>query len=340
MDGRDVTRHARARLEDVARLSGVSAKTVSRVFSDSSKVSPQTQQKVMEAAKRLRFRPNVLARDLRRGGVSNTIAFIIGDIQNPFYFHVAAGIERELSQHGFTMLLATTADSADSEARVVDSLLAQRVRALLLIPVADDQSYLEGERQLGTPIIGVDRPPRDLVADTVVLANRSGMAEAVRSLTALGHRRIGFVSNPSAFHTMDERLEGYREALREVGVTETQCWERVYDDPSVDVQESVRSLLDSPDPPTAIVTGNNRATAGALHELQRRRESIALIGFDDFDLADVLGISVVAYDTFELGRAAARLALDRIEYPDGPTQRIEVPTRLVHRGSGEIPVQA
>jgi LacI family transcriptional regulator len=315
----------------------VSAKTVSRVFTESSKVSPATRERVLDAAKRLRFRPNTLARDLRRGGVTSTVAFVIGDIQNPFYFHVAAGIEQELAERGFTLVLATTDDSPESEQRVVDTLLAQRVRALLLIPTADNQSYLEGERHLGTPIIGVDRPPIDLVADTVVLANRSGMAEAVRSLIALGHRRIGFVSNPSSFYTLEERLAGYREALREVGVTDTGRWERQDNDPTISTQQAVRSLLDSGDPPTAIVTANNRATAGALHELRQRDEKIALFGFDDFEMSDMLGVSVVGYDTLALGRAAARLAIERMDDPAGPTQRIEIPTRLIHRGSGEIP---
>lgn len=327
----------RARLEDVARLSGVSAKTVSRVFSGSSNVSAGTREKVLEAARRLRFRPNTLARDLRRGGVTNTVAFVIGDIRNQFYFHVAAGIEQELSERGFTMLLATTDDSAESESQVVDTLLAQRVRALLLIPIAGNQGYLEGERQLGTPIVGVDRPPTDLVADTVVLANRTGMAEAVRSLTALGHRKIGFVSNPSTIFTVRERLRGYREALREVGIADTRQWERLHDDPAISTQDAVRSLLESADPPTALVTGNNRATAGALHELRERQEQVALIGFDDFELADMLGISVVAYDTIAIGRAAARLALERIETPTAATRHIEIPTRLIHRGSGETP---
>ncbi|HEX6953894.1 MAG TPA: LacI family DNA-binding transcriptional regulator [Agromyces sp.] len=332
-----MTTQARATLEDVARLAGVSSKTVSRVYGNAPNVSPATREAVLAAAKRLRFRPNTLARNLRRGGVTNTVAFVIGDIQNPFYFHVAAGIERELAESGLTMLLATTDDAPDSEAVVVDALISQRVRALLLIPIADDQSYLEGERQLGTPVISVDRPARDLVADSVVLANRSGMAEAVRSLTAIGHRKVGFLSNPSEMYTLQERLAGYREALREVGVTDTARWERLDNDPSITAEEAVRALLDSDDPPTAIVTGNNRATTGALRVLRERGDRVALIGFDDFELADMLGISVVAYDTIELGRAAARLALERLGDPTGFTKQVVIPTRLVRRGSGEIP---
>ncbi|WP_136709099.1 LacI family DNA-binding transcriptional regulator [Agromyces sp. H66] len=335
-----MTLQTRATLEDVGRLAGVSSKTVSRVFGGGASVSPETRERVLSAAKRLRFRPNTLARSLRRGGVTNTVAFVIGDLQNPFYFHVAAGIERELAERGLTMILATTDDTPDSEAVVVDALISQRVRALLLIPIADDQSYLEGERQLGTPVISVDRPARDLVADAVVLANRSGMAEAVRSLTAIGHRRIGFVSNPSEMYTLQERLAGYREALREVGVDDTARWERLDNDPSISAEEAVRALLEGDDPPTAIVAGNNRATTGAMRVIRELGIDVALIGFDDFELADMLGISVVAYDTMELGRAAARLALERLDDPTGFTRLVEIPTRLVQRGSGEIPPPA
>ncbi|MGP3535916.1 LacI family DNA-binding transcriptional regulator [Microbacterium sp. RD1] len=328
---------ARATIEDVARLAGVSAKTVSRVFADSSQVAPETKERVLSAASRLRFRPNALARNLRRGGVTSTVAFIIGDMQNPFYFAVAAGIEQELAQHGYTMLLATTDDSPATERRVIDVLLAQRVRALLLIPVADDQSYLDGERQLGTPVIGVDRPLGDLVADTVVLSNRTGMAEAVRSLVARGHRRIAFVANPAAVYTVQERLAGYRQALAEVGVTDTARWERLSDDPTSITRDVVRGLLGAAEPPTAIVTGNNRATAAVLRALRDTGASTAVIGFDDFELAEMLGVSVVSYDASALGRAAARLAIDRIAEPSGRAREIEIPTHLVHRGSGERP---
>ncbi|MGC0239604.1 LacI family DNA-binding transcriptional regulator [Arthrobacter sp. SD76] len=328
---------ARATLEDVARLAGVSSKTVSRVYDGSATVSPATKDRVLSAAKRLRYRPNTLARNLRRGGVSSAVAFVIGDILNPFYFQVAAGIERELAEHGLTLLLATTDDAPDSESVVIDALISQRIRALLVIPIAEDQGYLEGERQLGMPVVAVDRPARNLLADSAVLANRTGMAEAVRSLTALGHRRIGFVSNPSQMYTLTERLAGYREALAEVGVTDTSRYERLGNDPAAGIESGVQSLLDMEEPPTAVVAGNNRATKAALRVLRDRPERIALIGFDDFELADMLGVSVVAHDAGELGRAAARLVIERLNDPTGFTRQVEIPTRLVQRGSGEIP---
>jgi len=235
------------------------------------------------------------------------------------------------------MLLATTDDAPGSEAIVVDTLLAQRVRALIIVPIAGDQSYLEGERQLGTPVVCVDRPAHHLVADSVVLQNRLGAAEAARSLIAAGHRRIGFVCSPAGLYTHHERLLGYRSALLEAGITDGERYERLEPVFGPTAEESVRDLLAMDDPPTAIIAGNNRASTAAYRELYGRSPQVAFIGFDDFELADALGVSVIAYDTIELGREAARMALARLEDPSGPPRQVEIPTHLIKRGSGEIP---
>lgn len=332
-----MTIQQRATLDDVARLAGVSPKTVSRVYSQRDKVASDTVELVLAAAKRLRFRPNTLARSLRRGGSSTTIGFIMGELLNPFYYSVAAGIERELAAHGYTLIVATTDDSIEGEERVADILLAQRVGALLMIPVGDDQSYLEGERQLGTPVVTVDRPARNLVADAVVLENRRGAYEATRSLISHGHRRIAYLCNPAAVYTQGERVAGYRAALAEVGVTDASRWERLIDDPAAAPENIVRDLLDSDDPPTAIVAGNNRMCVGVLHAIRLLAQPPALIGFDDFDTADVLGVSVVSHDPVEMGRCAARLAIERMMAPTGFTTTVELPTRLILRGTGERP---
>ncbi|MEV7692334.1 LacI family DNA-binding transcriptional regulator [Microbacterium sp. NPDC089189] len=332
-----MTMQQRATLEDVARLAGVSSKTVSRVFTHRELVAAETVERVLTASKRLRFRPNPLARGLRRGGATNTVGFIIGELSNPFYYKVAAGIERELALSGLSLVVATTDDSPEGEERVAEALLGQRIGALLLIPVADDQSYLEGERHLGTPVITIDRPARNLVADSLVLANHRGVFDATTRLLARGHRRIGYVCNPASVYTQAERLRGYRDALAAYGITDSARWERLADDLSVPAERLVADLLEGPDAPTALITGNNRITIGALRVLRGRPDegSIALVGFDDFDTADVLGVTVVSYDPVELGRSAARLTIERTRDPAGFTRQLELPTWVVERGSGE-----
>lgn len=334
-----MTVQQRATLEDVARLSGVSSKTVSRVFTHRDLVAADTVERVLAAAKRLRFRPNTLARSLRRGGATNTIGFIMGELSNPFYYKVAAGIEKELADRGFALLVATTDDTPEGEERVADALLAQRIGALLLIPVADDQSYLEGERQLGTAVIAIDRPARNLVADSIVLENHRGVFDATTRLLALGHRRIGYVCNPASVYTQSERLRGYRDALAAYGIHDSGAWERLGDDLTLPADHLVADLLEGDDAPTALITGNNRVTIGALRVLRARRDDgrTALVGFDDFDTADVLGVSVISYDPLELGRRAAALAIERMGDPGGFTQQVALPTWIVERGTGERP---
>ena len=258
----------RATLADVARLAGVSGKTASRVISGQTTSAPDTRQRVMDAAQRLRFRPNHLARDLRRGGVSTTVAFVMGDLTNPFYSGVAAGIEKELAGHGLTMVIAATDDEPSHEERVVAAMLERRVRSLLIVPIAADQSYLEGERQLGTPVVCIDRPAQNLAADSVVFANHDGAAAATNVFIEQGHRRIAFIGSSSTLYTHGERLAGYRHALLDAGLGGSRRWERTDAPDAASAEAAVHDLLAGPEAPTAILAGNNRASTGVLRALR------------------------------------------------------------------------
>jgi len=324
----------RATLVDVARLADVSARTVSRVYSDPESVSGATRQKVLTAAERLHFKPNVIARDLRLGGKSRTIAFATAEMTNPFYVHVAAGVQHELALHGYTMVLVS-ADSAAKERENIETLVSQRVCGVIFVPIGDDHSYLEGERHLGLSLVAVDRPARNLLADSVVLANRKGGYLATKSLIEHGHTRIAYVSNPRNVYSQCERIEGYRQAMAEHGLAVRPEWDHGSDDPDLPIEQLVSDLIKMPQTPTAIVSGNNRATIATIHALQQNGANLALVGFDELDLADVFGISVIAHDPRQMGRVAARRAMARLADPTGLTAQIEIPVNYLARGSGE-----
>lgn len=328
--------HTRPTLADVARLAGVSAKTVSRVYSDPDTVSADTQAKVIEAADRLRFRPNVLARNLRRGGLMTTVGFVTAEFTNPFYIQVAAGMEREFGRCGYTMVLATSDDPA-GERKVIDTLVSQRVGSVLFVPIGDDHSYLEGERRLGMSIVAIDRPARNLLADAVVLDNQHGAYLATRTLIEHGHRRIGYVCSPLHVHTQVERLAGYDAAMAEAGLPTDRALVRGSDVHGAALEPLIEGLLTQSEPPTAIVGGNNRATLAAVRVMQQRDLHPAFVGFDDLETADIFGISVIAHDPMEMGKVAAQRALLRLDDPTGVTERIVMPVRYVARGSGERP---
>ena len=290
----------------------------------------------MQASTALRFRPNAMARELRQGGRASTVAFVIGDLSNPFYSQVAVGVSAETSERGLTLVMAASGDQEARERPTVVRMLERRVLALLLVPIAEDHSYLEGERQLGTPIIAVDRPLSNAASDSVLFDNRGGARSAGLALADAGHRRIGFVGSSSHLFTHGERLDGYHDALVIRGLDQDPNLVRE-DGASVESADAATTqLLGIADPPDAIFAGNNRAAFGAFRAIQRAGTDTALIGFDDFELAETLGVSVVSHSPEEMGRVAATLALRRIDALDGGLERIVLPTQLVLRDSHRV----
>lgn len=323
----------RATVADVARLAGVSIKTASRALNESPSVKSSTRTKVLQAASALRFRPNAMARELRQGSRATTVAFVIGDLTNPFYSQVAVGVSAATAERGLTLVMAASGDEESRERPTVDSMLERRVLALLLVPIANDHAYLEGERQLGTPIIAVDRPLSNAASDSVVFDNRGGARAATLALADAGHRSIGFVGSSSHLYTHRERLFGYHDALVLRGLDQDPALVRE-DAASIEAADvATTALLRRDLPPQAVFAGNNRAAFGAFRAIQREGAQTALVGFDDFELAETLGISVVSHSPQDMGRMAATLALRRIDTLDGALEQIVLPTQLVLRRS-------
>jgi LacI family transcriptional regulator len=325
----------RPTLTQVAAAAGVSLKTASRALNNEPNVAPDTAVRVRSAADRLGYRLNGIARELRRGATSTLIGLISGDLANPFYSAVASGIERELRQHHLQLLTANNDEDPDRERDLVEALLQRRVRALLVIPTDGYHTHLSADRAAGVPIVFLDRPPVGVPADAVLIDNVGGGRSAGAHLLAAGHRRIAVISDLSRLPPQRDRLDGFVHAMRAAGNTgwETYLRSDVHD--TARAQEAVDELLRLDEPPTALFTTNNRLTTGALRALKGRQRSVALIGFDDFDLADVVGVSVVAHDAAEMGRRAARLAIDRIAGLSGPPRTVLMPTWLIERGSSD-----
>ena len=333
----------RPTLRQVAALAGVSIKTVSRVLNGEPYVNADTAHKVRTAAAQLDFRPNVLARELRSGATSTTVGLLIGDLANPFYSRIARGAERALRERGLLLITASTDEDPALEFALTQDMLNRRVRAMLIVPSADDHRYLELERRHGLPVVFVDRRPTSIVADVVVIDNESGAREATNHLLRQGHRRIAVVGDLSRLTTHRERMAGYQAAMTQAGISDWATYVRT-DAHDADAAESLTGdLLDLPIPPTALFTTNNRTTTGALRALRAlsEREPLrplpALVGFDDFDLGDVLGVTVIAHDPEEMGRLAACAALDRIDGGLHAPRTVVMPTTMVTRGTGERP---
>lgn len=339
-------RARRPTLAAVAARAGVSLKTASRVLNDEPNVAAATRDRVRTAAHDLGFRRNAVAAELARGGSSRLVGFVTGDLANPFYSAIASGIERELRGRGLQLITASTDEDAAREVLLTEELSERRVGALVVTPTSDDHAALRAELDAGLPVVLIDRPAVGVDADTVVIDNRGGMRAAVEHLLATGHRRVGLVADVPRLWTAGERREAFVAALAEAGVPDPDRYVRDGAHDADRARDLVTELLALPEPPTALVTANNKITVGALHALRERRDgapdapAVALVGFDDFELADLLDVTVVGYDAAEMGRRAAALAVARAADPDRPAQLVVVPTRLVARGSGEVPPPA
>jgi LacI family transcriptional regulator len=328
----------RPTLTQVAALAGVSLKTASRALNREPNVAPATGRRVRDAADLLGYRLNGIARELRRGATSALVGLISGDLANPFYSAVASGIERELRRHDLQLVTANNDEDAGRERALVDTFLERRVRALLVVPSADRLDYLAAEGNRGVPFVFLDRPPDGLTADTVLIDNAGGARRAAEHLLAHGHRRIALVADLARMAPQRQRIDGFMRAMTAAGSDAWRPYLRTDVHDAGKAERTVRDLLALDPPPTALFAANNRLTTGALRALRGDPHPPALIGFDDFDLADVLGITVVAHDAVAMGREAARLALRRVNGHSGPAQTVVIPTSVIPRGSGERPL--
>ncbi|MBN0043579.1 LacI family DNA-binding transcriptional regulator [Streptomyces actuosus] len=338
-DRHSATRYGnRPTMKDVAARAGVGLKTVSRVVNGEPGVTPETEQRVQEAIDALGFRRNDSARVLRKGRTAS-IGLVLEDLADPFYGPLSRAVEEVARAHGALLINGSSAEDAEREQELGLALCARRVDGLVVIPAGDDHRYLEPEIRAGVATVFVDRPAGRIDADCVLSDNYGGARTGVAHLIAHGHRRIGFIGDMPRIHTAAERLRGYRAAMEDAGISVADAWMSL----GVTVPERVRTaaeeMLSGPEPVTAIFTGNNRVTVTVIRVLAEHSRQVALVGFDDIELADLLrpGLTVVAQDSAALGRTAAERLFRRLDGILAGPERLELPTRLIARGSGELP---
>lgn len=330
-------RAARPTMKDVAARAGVGLKTVSRVVNEEPGVTEATVQRVQAAIETLGFRRNDSARLLRKGRTAS-IGLVLEDLADPFYSPLSRAVEDVARTHSTLLFTGSSAENADREQELVLAFCARRVDGLVIVPASSDHRYLEPEMAAGVATVFVDRPPGRIDADMVLSDNASGARDGVAHLIAHGHRRIGFVGDQPHIHTAAERRRGYRAAMKAAGLTIHDSWVAAGPTDPGHVRPVLERMLDGPEPITALFAGNNRITVTAVRVLADRPAPVALIGFDDFELADLLrpGVSVVAQDPAQLGRAAAQLLFRRLNGAAREPRRVELPCQVIARGSGEL----
>jgi len=328
-------------MRDVAALAKVSIKTVSRVVNGESGVSPRLARQVLAASERLNYRHNLTASSLRRSdGRSATIGVVLEDVANPFSAALNRSIEDVAVQRGVLVLAGSSDEDGDRERKLVSAFASRRVDGLIIQPSSEDHSYLLTERKAGTAIVFVDRPPAFFDADTVLTDNAAGVRRGVRHLVEHGHRRIGYLGDLHKIATAVERHRGYVEELADHRIDIDETIVRL-DLKGIEKAEAAAiELLRMPQPPTALFSGQNLITIGAFRALRQLglHQRVALIGFDDILLADLLqpAITVIAQDPAAIGRTAAEMLFRRLDGDRSPSEHRVVVTRMIARGSGEI----
>jgi len=324
----------RPTMNDVARTAGVSLKTVSRVVNGETTVAPDLAERVRAAVEKLNYRPHIGASMMRRHDRrTRTIGVLLDDVGNPFSAALHRAVEDEARAHGVHVLAGSLDEDPARERELARSFAQRRAHGLIITATGSDQSHLDALSDV--PIVFVDRAPSGHDADAVLTTNVAGSAAAVRHLIAHGHRRIAYLGDHRRIPTARDRLRGYRNAMGALPLLEVH---ELHDVASA--ERAATAVLRRRDAPTAIFTGQSLITIGVVRALRRCRlhRTVALLGFDDFPLADLLdpAVTVVAQDPAQMGRTAARALFDRIDGAAHPPREIRIATTLIPRGSGEL----
>jgi LacI family transcriptional regulator len=326
-------------LADIAREAGTSPSTASRALSGHGYVSPNARDRLLEAAQRLGYVPNASARTLKQR-TSRVVGVVVSDLGNQFYAGLVAGIEQTLRAHGYQMLLLGDNLEAREELAGARTFIAMRAPGVILTPVGAEASRLLVRH--GVAVVEVDRQLATVGCDAVVVDNEGGARAATRHLLDLGHRRIGLLVVATDWTSDARRLRGYLAEHEEAGVpVDESLVVRVplHDD---DVDGRIDALIDEARP-TAIFAANNQLAERAWRVLRRRAlrlpHDMSLVGFDDVPWMEMVepGITVVDQPTLYIGRASARLLIERLDDADRPPVVEWLAPTLVVRGSTGTP---
>lgn len=330
-----------ATIEDVARHVGISTATVSRVLNNTARVKADVAARVHSSVDALKYQPNRMARALRVHR-STVIGLLITNIENPFFTALVRGVEAAAQRNGYSVILCNSNEDPHRERQYVEVLCAERVAGAIVVPTHDRLRTMRLFRERQIPVVAVDRRIEDRHVDAVLVDNVRGARDAVAHLIANGYRRIGIITGLQATTTGRERLEGYRQALRDAGISHDPALERTGSFKDAQSGQLLASeLLDLSPPPDALFVCNNVLTLGAITTIYARGMTIpgdiGLVCFDEMPWAMLHAISLttVTQPVYELGSIAAPRLFQRL-HDSNPFTRQEIvlaPTLSVRESS-------
>ncbi len=325
------------KIKDVADAAGVSTATVSRVLANKPHVRPEVQERVMQIVRKLNYRPNRVAQNLR-SNVSKIIALVVADIENPFFQRVSRAVDDAAYEHGYIVMLCNTDENPVKEESCLNLLRDENVAGVILSPT---QRVLENFSEipaLDMPTVIIDRHAGNLDVDNVLIDNVQAAHTLTSHLIEHGHKRIGGVFGGNSI-TGSQRHEGFMRALRDHNMKAVSELIKFVSPREEDGFNTTQKLLEMEDRPDAILTSNSLLAAGVLLAIRecklRIPEEIAFASFDDTTCAQLLepAITVIEQPTYEIGRTAAELLIKRIMDPTRSIREVVLKTKLLVRQS-------
>ncbi|CAH0120659.1 Catabolite control protein A [Paenibacillus sp. CECT 9249] len=304
-------------VKDIAKQSGVSTATVSRVLNNTGYVSEQARENVLETIQKLNYQPNLIARSLKQKK-TRTVGIILPDMTNPYFMSIARQIQRKLMSEGYHLLLMDSEEDAGKESESLDFLMEKRVEALIIAGTGKNREKLKMVDSLGIHVILIDRRLEGLKFDVIAEDNRSVSAEAVALLLERGHRRIGVINGPKSVVTAKERFAGVNDAFAASGLTLDERYVYSGDYTKQSGVAAIRHLMKLSPEPTAVFSANNEMTYGlylGLHEMGIPTDHVEVVSFGDLEFSALFRhkLSVIRQNPYEIGDAAGEQVLKRLK---------------------------
>jgi LacI family transcriptional regulator len=327
---------------DVAAQANVSYGTVSRVINNDVHVKQETRDRVLKTMQRLGYVANRQARILA-GGSSNSIGVLVPDLGTGYIGEIIRGIDSELGLKDLDLILYTTHRTASKEANYVANLAKGMVDGLLLVLPRSPADFIGILTQRNFPFVLIDHQGIGPDCPAVGATNWQGGFTATEYLIKLGHRRIGFITGWKDLGCAQDRLDGYRSALRTYHISERPefIYEGTFFQP--DGFTGASTLLDLPDPPTAIFASNDVMAMGVMDAVRNKGlrvpDDVSVIGFDDIPQAALIrpALTTIGQPLEKMGRVATQMLLELLSQSQTKVGRIELPTELIIRESCQAP---
>jgi LacI family transcriptional regulator len=323
-------------LAHVAKLAGVGLGTASRAVSGQGYVSEETAARVREAAERLGYQRNELARNLKMKR-SGAIGLVLPDIGGPFMVSCVRAIQTVLRQAEYTSIMAFTDGSEAVEAEEIDYLIRHQIEGLIIVPARSSAPHFRSPRLSQIPVVAFDQPVLDQDYDAILVKNRHGARVATQHLVDHGHKRIACLGVYRHLYSIQKRIEGYRDAMKKAKLPEVL---EIVDPDNGGIGKQLDRWLTMKNPPTAMFALNELTSLemvkGFLVRGIRMPEQIAFVSFDDIQLGPYLDppLTVVLQPAAEMGEFAATRLLKRIQTKEPMSSKpILLDTKLIIRGS-------